>query len=154
MSEPDRGPGGANNPRGGAVYSERVNAEEDVQHLREAAAARVEATSLRGTAREIGMSPTWLTKFLLGAAPYSVTLRRLRKWYLQYGATPSVGITLQDARVALAVLTNDLTPATRRVISDCLLDCLGRGYDISNRPRPGWVTDRHGQPGGPERLDR
>lgn len=36
-------------------------------------------------AREIGMSPTGLKKFLLGTAPYSPTLRRLRRWYLEGG---------------------------------------------------------------------
>ncbi len=124
-----------------------------IQHLRDAAASRVESTSLRGVAREIGMSPTGLKKFLLGTAPYSPTLRRLRKWYLQYGASQRPLVALQDARVALAVLTNDLTPATRRVITDCLLDCLGRGYDMSGRLRPGWVTDLHGTPGGPARME-
>ncbi|HVH11557.1 MAG TPA: hypothetical protein VM759_00825, partial [Longimicrobium sp.] len=54
-----------------------------IKHLRETAAARVENTSLRSVAREIGMSPTGLKKFLLGTAPYSPTLRRLRNWYVQ-----------------------------------------------------------------------
>jgi len=53
-----------------------------VHELREAAARRAETTSLRQTAREIGMSPTGLKKFIAGVAPYSPTLRRLRKWYI------------------------------------------------------------------------
>ena len=39
-----------------------------IRHLREAAQARVENTSLRSVAREIGMSPTGLKKFLQGTA--------------------------------------------------------------------------------------
>jgi transcriptional regulator with XRE-family HTH domain len=49
--------------------------------LRNAAALEVEATSLRSVAREIGMSPTGLKKFLNGTMPYAPTLRRLRRWH-------------------------------------------------------------------------
>lgn len=52
-----------------------------VEELRSAAAARVENTSLRGAAREIGMSPSGLKKFLLGTSPYAATLRKLRTWF-------------------------------------------------------------------------
>lgn len=52
-----------------------------VAELRSAAAARVEATSLRRTAREIGLSPTGLSKFLSGTKPYMKTLRKLRRWF-------------------------------------------------------------------------
>lgn len=52
----------------------------DLPDLVSAARARTEATSLRGAAREIGMSPTGLRKMLDGAQPYSPTIRRLRKW--------------------------------------------------------------------------
>jgi len=115
--------------------------EATVQHLREMAAARVENTSLRGVAREIGMSPTGLKKFLMGTAPYSPTLRRLRKWYLQYAALPSGEVTYQDASAALVVLTPDLSPDPRRDASDCVLDCLARGYDATGRSRPRWVAE-------------
>ena len=112
-----------------------------VKHLRESAAARVENTSLRGVAREIGMSPTGLKKFLLGTAPYSPTLRRLRKWYLQYAALPTGEVSYHDASAALTVLTHDLTSEPRREASDCVLDCLARGYDVSGRSRPRWVAE-------------
>src|SRR3954462_11299295 len=85
-----------------------------VQHLREMAAARVEHTSLRGVAREIGMSPTGLKKFLMGTAPYSPTLRRLRKWYLQHGANPAGEVGYADASAAICVLTHDLVGDGRR----------------------------------------
>ncbi|HSU17397.1 hypothetical protein [Longimicrobium sp.] len=112
-----------------------------VRHLREVAAARVESTSLRGVAREIGMSPTGLKKFLMGTAPYSPTVRRLRKWYLQYAALPAAEITYHHASSALVVLTHDLAPEPKREASDCVLECLGRAYEASGRTRPGWVAD-------------
>jgi hypothetical protein len=112
-----------------------------IKHLRETAASRVENTSLRNVAREIGMSPTGLKKFLLGTAPYSPTLRRLRQWYLRYAAVPGEGVALQDAMAALDVLVHDLPPEPRRETAGCLLDCMGRGYDRSGRARPGWVAE-------------
>jgi hypothetical protein len=112
-----------------------------VQYLREMAAARVESTSLRGVAREIGMSPTGLKKFLLGTAPYSPTLRRLRKWYLQHAAVPTGEVSYQDAAAAILVLTHDLAPDPKREATDCVLDCVARGYEQSGRSRPRWVTE-------------
>ena len=115
--------------------------EATVAHLREMAAARVENTSLRGVAREIGMSPTGLKKFLMGTAPYSPTLRRLRKWYLQYAALPFAEVTYQEASAALVVLTHDLTSQARRAAVDGVLESLERGYDASGRSRPRWVDE-------------
>jgi hypothetical protein len=112
-----------------------------VRHLREMAAARVERTSLRGVAREVGMSPTGLKKFLMGTAPYSPTVRRLRRWFLQYAALPAAGITHQHAESALVVLTHDLAPDARRDASVCLLECLSRAYEASGRAQPAWIVD-------------
>lgn len=115
--------------------------ESSVQHLREMAAARVESTSLRGVAREIGMSPTGLKKFLQGTAPYSPTVRRLRKWYLQHAALPSGEVTYQDATAAIAVLTHDLPGEPRRETGECVLECVARGYDLTGGGRPRWVAE-------------
>jgi len=120
-----------------------------VRHLRDMAAARVERTSLRGVAREIGMSPTGLKKFLLGTAPYSPTLRRLRRWYLQHAALPTGEVSYHDASAAVVVLIHDLQPEPRRQASECLLDCLKRAYEASGRSRPRWIEElraEHGRP--------
>lgn len=111
------------------------------KHLRETAAARVENTSLRSVAREIGMSPTGLKKFLQGTAPYSPTLRRLRSWYVQYAAVQDGNVGLEDATAALNVLVHDLAPDPRQVTAGCLLECVGRGYDQSGKARPGWMSE-------------
>jgi hypothetical protein len=115
--------------------------EATVHYMRALAAARVEHTSLRGVAREIGMSPTGLKKFLLGTAPYSPTLRRLRKWYVHHAALPTGEVDYEDASAAIAVLTHDLPGEPRREAADCVLDCLGRGYDATGRARPRWVSE-------------
>jgi hypothetical protein len=112
-----------------------------VEHFREAAAARVERSSLRKVAREIGMSPTGLKKFLQGTAPYSPTLRRLRSWYVQHAETPADDLPPEAADAALTVLMDDLPSEPRRRTADGVLDCLGRGYDLSGRGRPAWVAE-------------
>lgn len=115
--------------------------ETSVEHLRAAAATRVEHTSLRGVAREIGMSPTGLKKFLLGTAPYSPTLRRLRKWFVHRATLPLGEVGREDVSAAIEVLTHDLPGQPRIEAADCVLDCLGRGYEATGRERPRWVAE-------------
>ena len=112
-----------------------------IKYLREMAAARVENTSLRSVAREIGMSPTGLKKFLQGTAPYSPTIRRLRTWYVQYAALQSGAVEVEDATNALSVLVHDLSPEPKREAAVCVLDCVSRGYEASGRTRPSWLAD-------------
>ena len=112
-----------------------------IEHLRAAAAASVGKTSLRGVARAIGMSPTGLKKFLNGTAPYSPTLRRLRKWYVHHAALPSGEVAYDDACAAIAVLTHDLPGNPRRETAGCVLDCLQRGYDAAGAPYPAWMAE-------------
>jgi hypothetical protein len=112
-----------------------------VHHLRQAAASRVERSSLRKVAREIGMSPTGLKKFLQGTAPYSPTLRRLRSWYVQHADDPAETMPAEAADAALAVLMDDLPPEPRRRTADGVLECLGHAYDLSGRGRPAWVAE-------------
>lgn len=49
--------------------------------LREAARLRAQDTSVRQTAREIGVSHQTLQRFLDGAEPYSRSLAKLRQWH-------------------------------------------------------------------------
>ena len=119
-----------------------------IPHLREIAAARVGATSLRRVAREIGMSPTGLRKFLDGGEPYAPTVHRLRVWYLRFGVTPSAAeIGPEDASAALAVLVHDLPETPRRQAADGMLESLGRSYEASGRGRPPWVAELREQYG-------
>lgn len=128
------------------------NSKEVISHLRDMVSHQVERTSLRGVAREIGMSPTGLKKFLLGTSPYSPTLRRLRKWYLQHASLPTGEVSYHDASAALVVLTHDLPPEPRREAADKLLDAMGIGYDQSGRLRPRWVSELRAEYGRKEGI--
>lgn len=112
-----------------------------IRHLREAAAEQVENTSLRSVAREVGMSPTGLKKFLLGTAPYSPTVRRLRNWYVRYAAVQGTGVEPEDASAALAVLMHDLGSGPRRDAAVSMLDVLGSGYEQSGKSKPSWLSE-------------
>jgi transcriptional regulator with XRE-family HTH domain len=125
--------------------------EANIQHLRDTASARVEGTSLRRVAREIGMSPTGLKKFLQGTAPYSPTVRRLRNWYVQYAAKLDHVVERHVASAALSVLVHDLPQASRGQTAACVLDCVGRGFVDRGLSQPGWVNELR-QEYGPEHL--
>ena len=112
-----------------------------IRHMREVAAARVENTSLRQVAREIGMSPTGLKKFLDGTAPYSPTIRRLRNWYVRYSADQESNVEQVDASAALAVLMHDLRSDSRRNAAVHMLDALSGGYQQSGKSQPAWLAE-------------
>lgn len=107
--------------------------------LRAAASARVEATSLRGVSREIGMSATGLSKFLDGNAPYLPTLNRLRSWYLRHAVPVAGNLAEEDAHAALALLVHDLSPEARHAAIDEMLRCMREGYARTGQDAPGWM---------------
>lgn len=72
--------------------------------LREAVRARVEASSQRQAAAEIGISATALRGFLAGAEPYGPNLQKLQAWY----AWSTEGVELESIlRRTLQVLPEE-----------------------------------------------
>ena len=71
-----------------------------LERLRETVALRVQATSLRTVARQVGMSPTGLEKFLAGETPYSRQVRATR--------------TAISPRLAMRTLRNISAPGAPR----------------------------------------
>lgn len=111
-----------------------------VRRLREAAAARVEASSLRQVAREIGMSPTGLRGFLDGAEPYTPTQRKLEQWYTTAGGG---NVNPESARTALEVLLRGLPPAERPDALMELCDTLEEIYESTVESTPEWLREIH-----------
>lgn len=52
--------------------------------MRDAMRAHLDEVSLRRAAREVGMSPSGLSKFVNGAEPYIPTIRKLRLWFAEH----------------------------------------------------------------------
>lgn len=113
-----------------------------LERLREAVAGGVESRSLRQVARDVGMSPSGLQKFLDGATPYSGTRRKLEQWYVresavQYGAELGAGTAL----AALRVLTQNLpTPSEREALEE-IVAALEQAHRAAGRPVPGWLRE-------------
>ena len=77
---------------------------------------RIERTSLRAVARDIGITPSGLLKFAAGSEPYRKTIRKLEAWYVrQPGRTPEPGESPSAETVAAAIrILALLAPAPRR----------------------------------------
>lgn len=108
--------------------------------MREAVTERAERTSLRTAAREIGMSPSGLKKFLDGNTPYTKTVHRLRRWYLQHAGDAREELSEDEAYAALSVLVHDLPPGARAYTMATMVDCVEQGYAHTRRDVPTWVS--------------
>lgn len=108
-----------------------------VSRIREAVARSVERQSLREVARNVGMSPSGLRKFLDGAEPYSSTRHKLDRWYFAEGGGE---ITAKAAESALELLVQDLPPASRREALEQLIRVLIRIYADRDQAQPSWLS--------------
>jgi hypothetical protein len=108
--------------------------------LREALSSRVEQRSLRRVAREVGMSPSGLQKFLGGTRPYSGTRRKLERWYVREAALDPTGAMSHDlALAALRVLVHDLPIEGRGTALRRLTEALERSYGVAGVAAPSWL---------------
>jgi predicted transcriptional regulator len=93
--------------------------------IRAAATAMVERTSLREIARQIGMSPSGLDKFLNGTEPHRKIRRRLETWYTRVSAQV-VGrqnvLSPESAAAAVRVLAVLYAPARRGAFVEALVE--------------------------------
>jgi hypothetical protein len=81
--------------------------------LRVSAAAAVQSTSLRATARKIGLSAPGLANFLRGCDPRETTLRKLTEWYIRNGAQ-SVEVSPELAEAGISLLLDRLPAGKER----------------------------------------
>ncbi|MGQ0813066.1 MAG: hypothetical protein ACT4O1_01190 [Gemmatimonadota bacterium] len=102
--------------------------------LRDVVAARVEAESLRSVARNVGMSPSGLQKFIDGASPYSATRQRLERWYVRETAAYRANVSEESALAALSILVRDLPSKQRAHARARVLEALEQSYPQNRRP--------------------
>lgn len=108
--------------------------------LREALASRVEATSLRQTAAEIGMTPTGLRYVLDGGDPQAGTLRKLEAWYF-WNVTGVQGAAEGPEELAVLVLVRGLPPEHRGAVAADLLARLEGAHAEAGLAPPGWIAE-------------
>lgn len=96
----------------------------DVETVRSALRQRIEVTSLRTAAREVGMSPTGLRGFVDGSDPYVKTVRRARAWFARLQFHGGRG-DLADAH-AIEVLVAPLSEEHREAAREWLRSAVHR----------------------------
>lgn len=111
----------------------------NIERLREQVATRVQATSLRSVARQVGMSPTGLEKFLAGGTPYTRSRQKLQDWAERETGRPSNDLTLEGVEIAIGALVRDI-PAEHRVDAIARLVRTLRGvYQAQGARPPEWL---------------
>lgn len=111
-----------------------------IDRLREMVSIRVQATSLRSVARQVGMSPSGLEKFLQGGMPYSGSRRKLYDWYTREGSQLRSDLTADGISAALGRLVQDLPDGQRAPAMAGVLEVLMEAYDAQGAV-PAWLHD-------------
>lgn len=110
-----------------------------LEAIRVAAAAAVEADSLRSVARQVGMSATGLRNFIRGERrPYPGTLKKLNAWYVRHN-TGRGGTSAQLAAAAVAVLLGDLPEEEHEAAAAPVLAALAGVYRARRVKLPPWL---------------
>jgi len=112
-----------------------------VERVRESVAVRVQSTSLRSVARQVGMSPSGLEKFISGGSPYSRSREKLQEWWLREGSLPRSDVTTEGVEAALGALLRDLPPRRRGAAMASLVRSLGELYAAQGGPGPPWLAE-------------
>ncbi|HET6765499.1 MAG TPA: hypothetical protein VFH27_17555 [Longimicrobiaceae bacterium] len=122
----------------------RADAAELDAQLRAAVEAGVERSSLRAVARQVGLSPTGLGKFLAGSRPYPSTRRKLERWAASLGAAVGGGLGGGRAMHVLRVLLQDLPPAAQAAAEERMLAALEAVYAAGAGGAPEWLRSLRG----------
>jgi hypothetical protein len=103
----------------------------DLSAIRNAIVQRVQKNGLRRIARQVGMSPSGLSKFLHGAAPYEKTRLKMAAW--------SARLQAGDERSAEDVLIDSLVSTLPKAGQEETREALIRVLD---RARRRWLPKR------------
>lgn len=112
-----------------------------LRELRQVIEARLASMSLRGVARDVGMSPSGLQKFVDGSVPYLPTRQKLERWYVRETARSGEDMSAGVAMAALNLLVDDLPLSRRRATLLSMVDTLSAAYDAPDAVRPAWLED-------------
>ena len=116
-----------------------------LDRMRETVAIRVQSTSLRSVARQVGMSPSGLEKFLGGGTPYTRGRQKLQDWWERDGSKPRSDLTAASVETAIGSLVRDLPPGERPVAVRTLVDTLHAMYEAHGAAPPAWLADLAGR---------
>jgi hypothetical protein len=113
---------------------------EEIEFLREALRRRVEQTSMRHAAGEVGMSHGGVYNLVAGrVVPYGKTLDKLRAWYLAHWALGGEGLGGAAARYLVQQLLGPVPAEVRGAAGVELLDGLEALYRRHGAALPAWL---------------
>ncbi len=116
--------------------------------LRDAVALAITELSLRGAAKQMGISPNGLRNFINGSAPRSATRAKLERWLASLDhrtvPPPTVGHLVR----LLTDLSGDLSPQQTVLLGRSISAVLADAYEARRLSPPRWVQDllRHYRP--------
>lgn len=106
--------------------------------LRLAVGERVEATSLRNVAREIGISPPGVALFLGGTSPRSATLAKLHAWHREHIGPD--GMSAVTACATLHLLVGHLPADERLPAIRLILGIISQLHHQQGSSGPPWLA--------------
>lgn len=112
-----------------------------LERLRETVALRVQASSLKAVARQVGMSPAGLEKFLAGATPYLRSREKLLEWWEREGAPARPALSAAGVEVAIGALVRDVPPEHRAEAIRTVVESLVRVYQGQPDGVPPWLRE-------------
>jgi hypothetical protein len=100
----------------------------------------IQQRSLRGVAREIGISPMGLHGLLQGAEPHARTRSKLEVWYVSTCAAAESEGDVEAGRAAIRFLLRDVSSTRRAAARQRLLACVEELYEAEGRRLPEWLS--------------
>lgn len=113
----------------------------NLERLRETVSIRVQATSLRSVARQVGMSPSGLEKFLSGGTPYTRSRQKLQEWWEREGRRPRSELSTEGVVIAIGALVRDLPPEMRGRAMKGIVGSLRGLYETHTAACPPWLAE-------------
>jgi hypothetical protein len=115
-----------------------------VSILRAVVAAAVRNNTLRGVARDIGLSAPAVQNFIDGAEPRPSTIQKLEGWYVRHLAGSGDELGRETAEAAVRMLVRDLPLEHRTGAMADLLDRAAAHYSARVGTVPLWLEQARG----------
>lgn len=106
--------------------------------------AHVYRTSLRRTARELGLSPTGLSMVLAGRPAQARTLRKALAWYAENAGREGAAVPTHTIGAMLALLVRHLPEAYREETVRAILALVRQASETARVRAPGWTAASEG----------
>lgn len=112
-----------------------------MDEVRNAVRLRAAQTSMRRTARAVGVAYGTLKSFVEGSEPYTSTYNRLVLWYAAWDARTDGRLSFGRAAAMLAALTGHMPEPTRAQCEMLLVQVIREWTHGAGVPPPVWLAE-------------